>query len=255
MSFCRGVAERGYSRRDGRGDEPARAEERLPDRAQLPGRARDPGGLQALLQRARSPTRSIPSSASSISPPRSPTSGAAKPQDAVFFFLPGGMGINFVKQYVAAGCRQGRHAVHARLSADEDTIKAVGEPMIGILQHVAWAPTSTTRSTRSSSQEFQKEYGRLPTMYASQAYDVALLIDAAVRADRRQGRGQGGVAQGAGRRQVHATRGKFRFNTNHFRSRNYYLREVGKDAAGRITNKTIAKAFSDFQMSTPPSAR
>ena len=44
-----------------------------------------------------------------------------------------------------------------------------------------------------------------------------------------------------------ATRGKFRFNKNHFPIQDYYLREVYRDAGGRITNKTVGKVFSDFQ--------
>jgi hypothetical protein len=44
-----------------------------------------------------------------------------------------------------------------------------------------------------------------------------------------------------------ATRGKFRFNKNNFPIQDYYLREVYRDASGRITNKTIGKVFSDFQ--------
>jgi len=43
------------------------------------------------------------------------------------------------------------------------------------------------------------------------------------------------------------TRGKFRFNKNNFPIQDYYLREVYQDAGGHITNKTIAKVFSDFQ--------
>jgi branched-chain amino acid transport system substrate-binding protein len=44
-----------------------------------------------------------------------------------------------------------------------------------------------------------------------------------------------------------STRGKFRFNRNNFPIQDYYLREVYKDAIGRITNKTVGKVFSDFQ--------
>ena len=125
---------------------------------------------------------------------------AAKP-DAVFFFLPGGMGINFVKQYVAAGADKDAKLYTPGFSADEDTIKAVGEPMVGILNTSQWAADLDNAANKKFVPEFQKEYSRLPTMYASQGYDVALLIDAAV-SRRRQGRGQGGGAQGAQRGEV-----------------------------------------------------
>lgn len=49
---------------------------------------------------------------------------ASKP-DALFFFLPGGMGINFVKQFVAAGLSRDTQLFAPGFSADEDVIKAV----------------------------------------------------------------------------------------------------------------------------------
>jgi branched-chain amino acid transport system substrate-binding protein len=44
-----------------------------------------------------------------------------------------------------------------------------------------------------------------------------------------------------------SVRGNFRFANDHFPIQDYYLREVYRDASGRITNKTVAKVFSDFQ--------
>ncbi len=42
-------------------------------------------------------------------------------------------------------------------------------------------------------------------------------------------------------------RGPFKYDTNSFPIQDYYLREVYKDAGGKITNKTIGKVFTDFQ--------
>jgi branched-chain amino acid transport system substrate-binding protein len=171
---------------------------------------------------------------------------AAKP-DAVFFFLPGGMGINFVKQYVAAGADKEAKLYTPGFSADEDTIKAVGDPMIGILNTSQWAADLDNPANKKFVQEFQKEYGRPPTMYASQAYDVALLVDAAVKQIGGKVEDKEALRKALVDAKFDATRGKFRFNKNHFPIQDYYLREVYKDANGRITNKTVSKVFSDFQ--------
>ena len=45
---------------------------------------------------------------------------AAKPQ-ALYIFLPGGMGINFIKQFVGAGLGKDIHAAAARLLAPTRT--------------------------------------------------------------------------------------------------------------------------------------
>lgn len=171
---------------------------------------------------------------------------ATKP-DAVFFFLPGGMGINFVKQYVAAGVNKETKLYTPGFSADEDTIKAVGEPMIGILNTSQWAHDLDNAANKKFVAEFQKEYGRTPTMYASQAYDVALLVDAAVKQIGGKVEDKDAFRKALREVKFEATRGQFRFNKNNFPIQDYYLREVYKDNNGRITNKTIGKVFTDFQ--------
>ncbi|MBV8188974.1 MAG: ABC transporter substrate-binding protein [Alphaproteobacteria bacterium] len=171
---------------------------------------------------------------------------AAKPQ-AVFFFLPGAMGINFIKQYVAAGANKEIALFTPGFSADEDTIKAVGDPMIGILNTAQWSPDFPNEANKKFVAAFQKEYGRPPTMYASQAYDTALLVDAAVKQIGGKVEDKEALRRALVDAKFDATRGKFRFNKNNFPIQDYYLREVYRDADGRITNKTIAKVFNDFQ--------
>jgi branched-chain amino acid transport system substrate-binding protein len=42
-----------------------------------------------------------------------------------------------------------------------------------------------------------------------------------------------------------SVRGAFRFNRNQYPIQNYYLRVVGRDAQGRLVNKTIGTIFKD----------
>ncbi|HJS30990.1 MAG TPA: ABC transporter substrate-binding protein [Alphaproteobacteria bacterium] len=171
---------------------------------------------------------------------------AAKP-DAVFFFLPGGMGINFIKQYVAAGVNKEIPLFTPGFSADEDTIKAVGEPMVGLFNSSHWAHDLDNAANRKFVAAFQKEYGRLPTMYAQQAWDVALVLDAAIRAVKGNLEDKKAFQKAIESAKIDSPRGNFRFNTNHMPIQDYYLREVVKDSGGRITNKTVTKVFSNHQ--------
>ena len=98
--------------------------------------------------------------------------------DALFFFLPGGMGINFVKQFVAAGLSRDTQLFAPGFSADEDVIKAVGAPMMGMFNSSHWAHDMDNPENRRFVADFQKEYGRMPSLYASQGYDAAFMMDA-----------------------------------------------------------------------------
>ena len=132
-------------------------------------------------------------------------------------------------------------------SADEDTIKAVGEPMVGLFNSSHWAHDLDNAANRKFVAAFQKEYGRLPTMYAQQAWDVALVLDAAIRAVKGNLEDKKAFQKAIESAKIDSPRGNFRFNTNHMPIQDYYLREVVKDSGGRITNKTVTKVFSNHQ--------
>ncbi|MFB0935771.1 MAG: ABC transporter substrate-binding protein [Propionivibrio sp.] len=165
--------------------------------------------------------------------------------DAVFFFLPGGMGINFVKQFVAAGLSADTQLFAPGFSADEDVIKAVGAPMLGMFNSSHWAHDMQNTENKRFVADFQKEFGRLPSLYASQGYDAALLIDAAVRDVKGKLDDKEAVRKALEAKRFKSVRGDFKFNTNHYPVQDYYLRVIGRDDQGRITNKTIGTVFSN----------
>jgi len=164
--------------------------------------------------------------------------------EAVFFFLPGGMGINFIKQFVAAGLSKDMRLITTGFSADEDTIKAVGAPMLGLFNSTHWAHDIDNAANRKFVATFEKEYGRLPSLYAAQGYDAALLMDAAVRQTKGQLGDKAAVRRALEAAKFASVRGDFKFNTNHFPVQNYYLRLVHQDSKGRITNKLMGTIFT-----------
>ncbi|MDX9995998.1 MAG: ABC transporter substrate-binding protein [Rhodocyclaceae bacterium] len=169
---------------------------------------------------------------------------AAKP-DAVFFFLPGGMGINFIKQFVAAGLSKEIQLITSGFSADQDTIPAVGEPMLGLFNSSHWAHDLDNAANRKFVADFEKTYGRIPSLYASQGYDAAMLMDSAVRQVKGKLDDKAAVRKALEAARFASVRGKFKFNANHYPVQDYFLRVVRKDGQGRITNKLMSTIFTD----------
>jgi len=169
---------------------------------------------------------------------------AARPE-ALYVFLPGGMGINFIKQFVAAGLSKDIQLVVPLWGSDQDIIRAVGEPMLGLFSVGHWSIDFDNPANQRFVAAFEQEYKRLPTGYAATGYDTAALIDSAVR--KVKGRLDDKQALRAALRAADfkSVRGAFRFNRNQFPVQSYYLQLVGKDAQGRIVHKTMGVVLKD----------
>jgi branched-chain amino acid transport system substrate-binding protein len=169
---------------------------------------------------------------------------AAKP-DAVYFFLPGGMGINFMKQYSQAGLSKTIPVFGPAFSFDERLLKAVGDAAMGVKNGSQWTHDLDNPANRQFVAAFTKAYGRVPTLYASQGYDAARLIGSALK------RTGGDVSNAAALREAilaadfESVRGKFRFSPNQHPVQDLYIREVVRDAEGNYTNKTLKAVFTD----------
>lgn len=165
--------------------------------------------------------------------------------DAVYIFLPGGLGVNFIKQFVGAGLSKDMTLFGPGFSADEDVIRAVGDSMLGMFNTSQWAHDMTNAVNKRFVEDFQKEYSRLPTLYASQGYDAARLMDAAVRDVKGKLEDKEAVRKALKAAKFDSVRGAFKFNTNQFPIQDYYLRVITKDAQGRITNRTLGTVFKN----------
>ncbi|MGQ3052979.1 MAG: ABC transporter substrate-binding protein [Roseateles sp.] len=171
---------------------------------------------------------------------------AAKP-DAMYIFLPGGMGINFIKQFVGAGLSKDVTLFGPGFSADEDVIKAVGEPMLGMFNSSHWAHDMDNAANRKFVADFLKDYGRLPSLYASQGYDAALLMNAAVRDVKGKVEDRPALLKAIKAAKFESVRGPFKFNRNQYPIQDYYLRVITKDGQGRVTNRTMGKIFTQHE--------
>src|SRR6266481_4908374 len=163
---------------------------------------------------------------------------AAKPE-ALYVFLPGGMGINFIKQFVAAGMSKDIQLVVPLWGSDQDIIRAVGDPMLGLFSVGHWSIDLDNAANRKFVAAFEAEYKRLPTGYAASGYDTALLVDSAVRKVKGRIDDKQALRSALRAADFKSVRGDFKFNANQFPVQNYYLQLVGKGGDGRLAHKTI----------------
>src|SRR5215510_3982621 len=105
---------------------------------------------------------------------------AAAGPGAIYVFLPGGMGINFVKQFRQAGLAD-KIVFLSAFTVDESTLPAQQDAAVGFFGGANWAPNLDNPQNQAFVAAYEKEYGAVPATYAFQAYDAALLIDSAVK--------------------------------------------------------------------------
>lgn len=163
---------------------------------------------------------------------------ATKP-DAVFLFLPGSLGVNFIKQMGSAGMDKEIAILTPGFSADVDTIQAVGNPMEGLYNASQWAADLNNPANAKFVADFEKTYGRLPTMYAAQAYDTAMLIDSAVRKVQGKTDDKTAFRQALKAADFQSIRGDFKFNNNQYPIQDIYMRQVQRGADGKLQNKLV----------------
>jgi branched-chain amino acid transport system substrate-binding protein len=160
--------------------------------------------------------------------------------DSLFIFLPGGMGIAFMKQYAQSGVDI--PVIGPGFSFSQDVLPAIGDGALGVKNSASWAKDLDNAASKKFVETFQAEYGRLPSIYAAQAYDTGSLIVAA--ANKASVKDADAFRTALKAAEFDSVRGKFSFNTNNHPIQDIYVREVVKEG-DVLTNKIIATAFTD----------
>lgn len=167
----------------------------------------------------------------------------AKP-DAVFFFLPGGMGISFLKQYHQAGLTKKIPLFGPAFSFDQTILGAVGDAALGVINSSQWNKDIDNPANKAFVAAFRKAYKRLPSLYASQGYDAARLIGAALKSTGGKVSDKAAFRAALRKADFASVRGSFRFGPNHHPIQDVHVREVVRE--GKVlTNKVVGKAFSN----------
>ena len=171
---------------------------------------------------------------------------AANP-DGVYFFYPGGMGINFVKQYDQAGLKKTIPLYGPSFSLDQTTLPAIGDAAVGAFASAFWAESFDNAASKKFVAAFEKKYNRIPSPNAANAYDTARLIDAAAKSIGGKIEDKAAFRKALETVKFESVRGKFRFDTNHYPIQDFYLTEIVKDAKGRPVMAMRDKIDSDHR--------
>ena len=172
---------------------------------------------------------------------------ANKPE-AVFFFLPGGMGINFIKQFVSAGLNKDTVLIGPGFSADSDIIQATGDPIEGMLNTAQWAHDLDVPANKTFVEAFRNAYdGRYPSVYAAQGYDAIMAMNAAVEQVDGNVKDREAVLKALKAADYDSVRGSFSYGTNNFPIQSYYLRVVDRDEDGVLTNRLVDTVVDEYQ--------
>lgn len=170
---------------------------------------------------------------------------AAKP-DAVYAFFPGSLAVNFVRQYQQAGLSK-TIPLQSSSMLDATTLPALKDAALGLHSTHWWSPDLDNAANKAFVEAFEKKYNRIPSLFAAQGYEAALLLDAAIA------RVKGNVgdkpafmaALKAGN--PNSVRGALKFGNNNFPINDYFAFTVVKDAKERYTLKTVATPLKAHQ--------
>jgi len=173
---------------------------------------------------------------------RMSTSGA----DAVFTFMPGGMGVRLVKQFDNAGLGDSMRFMSV-FTTDETTLPGQKDAAVGFLAAGSWAPDMPGDANAAFVAAFESKYGYIPGSYAMQAYETANLIDSAVsKVDDLSDKDA--VRAALREADFNSIRGDFAFNNNHYPIQDFHMLNVVKRDDGQYHTsfvRTVAEDYSD----------
>ena len=165
--------------------------------------------------------------------------------DAIFVFLPGGMGVNFVKQFRQAGLAD-KVTFLSAFTVDEGTLPAQQDAAVGFFGGANWAPNLDNPQNKAFVAAYEKEFGAVPATYAFQPYDVAMLIDSALKEVKGDLSDKSKVRAALRKADFKSVRGNFKFNNNHYPIQDFYLVKVAKRPDGKFQTEIVKKVFENY---------
>jgi len=168
---------------------------------------------------------------------------AARP-DATYIFYPGGMGVAYIRQYAQLGLMPTIPLFAPSFTADQTILPGVGDAALGMYSSTFWSESLGNPANQKFVSDFEATYNRIPSPYAAQSYDAAMLIDSALKATGGSMADKNKFRAALSAAKFDSVRGPFKFNNNHFPIQNFYLTQIGKDEKGRLVNQMRGIIFS-----------
>ncbi|HZM32864.1 MAG TPA: ABC transporter substrate-binding protein [Burkholderiales bacterium] len=172
----------------------------------------------------------------------------AKNPKAVFIFYPGGMGIQFIRQYVQAGLRD-QIPLYSVFTVDETSIPALKDAAVGQYEARFWSADIDVPASKKYVADFRKKFGYTPSFYGAQSYDGIMLIDSAVKAVKGNVKDTKGMVAAMRKANYNSIRGPYKFNVNHHPIQDFYLLKAVKDskAPEGVAMRIEKKVFEDHK--------
>lgn len=170
---------------------------------------------------------------------------SAQKPDALFTFMPGGLGVNLVKQYKQAGLADSIPVLSA-FTVDESTLPAQQDAAVGMFGGANWAPNLDNPQNKKFVAAYEATYNSVPGTYAFQAYDAGMLIDSAIKGVKGDLSNKEAVAAALKKADFTSLRGSFKFNTNGYPIQDFYLTKVAKRPDGKFQTEIVQKVFENY---------
>jgi len=163
--------------------------------------------------------------------------------DAIYAYMPGGMGVELVEQFHKSGLKGAIPFLSGQ------TINAVSLPYTkemaeGLFSASSWAPNLDNPANKRFVKEFSRKYKYAPSVYAAQGYDAARLIHFALEmtGGSKDAEALLSILQSA---PFESVRGDFRFNSNQFPIQDFYLVEGVRRTKRLYEMESVARVFDD----------
>jgi len=164
--------------------------------------------------------------------------------ESTFIFQPGGMGINFVKQWNQANMSS-ISKLYTIFTVDGVSLPALKENALGTLSTLSWGPDLKNDVNEKFVTDYKLKFKSYPSFYAAQAYDTILAIDFAV--SKSNSKDIDKMREVLSNNKIPTTRGHITLNENHFPIQDFYLREAIKDNEGNFTSKIVKTVFKNHK--------
>ena len=164
--------------------------------------------------------------------------------DALFTFMPGGLGIALIKQFNQAGLKD-QVPILSAFTADEATLPALQDAALGIYGALTWAPNTDNPQNKKFVADYEDAYKAVPGSYAMQAYDAAMLINSAVTSLKGNISDKVAVREAIKKADFKSLRGAFKFNVNGYPIQDFYLTKVAKRTDGKFQTEIVEKVLAN----------
>jgi branched-chain amino acid transport system substrate-binding protein len=166
--------------------------------------------------------------------------------DAVLQFQPGGLGITFIRQYHEAGLASTIPMIVSAQAIDSNMLAALGDAALGMNVSTHWNSDFDNAANKLFVAEYRKKYGRIPSIYASQGYDTALAIGAALKENGQRFGDAASFRQAMLRAKFDSIRGSFHFGRNQHPVQDWWATKIVKADDGKPQIVTRKKIMSDY---------